>query len=198
MKLVIATNNAHKITEIRNKFTGLPGIELLTPSDFPDAPAVVEDGATFSENALKKARALSRHTGFPALADDSGLVVDALAGRPGVYSARYGGENTGDTDRNRMLLEEMRGVPENARGARFICVIAITLPGGGEYVAEGACEGVITESERGEGGFGYDPIFYLPELGRTMAELTLEEKNRVSHRATALDGARDILRGLPA
>ena len=193
MKLVIATNNAGKVREIRDKFEGIPGLEILTPANFPDPPAVVEDGETFIDNAVKKARALAAHTGLTSLADDSGLVVDALGGRPGVHSARYGGEGADDNARNRMLLEEMRGIPREKRGARFVCAIAIVFPAGECRVAEGTCEGVITDAMRGHGGFGYDPIFLLPDLGRTMAELTLEEKNRISHRARALDAARDLL-----
>ncbi len=197
MKLVIATNNANKVREIRDKFAVLPELEILTPADFGNPPEVIEDGATFQDNAMKKARALADHTGLASLADDSGLVVDALGGRPGVFSARYGGEGADDAARNRMILDELRGVPEGRRSARFVCAIAIALPGGESLVTEGTCEGVITGEMRGEGGFGYDPIFYLPELGRTMAELTLGEKNRVSHRARALDSALEILRGLP-
>ncbi|MBN2078773.1 MAG: XTP/dITP diphosphatase [Spirochaetes bacterium] len=197
MKLVIATNNQNKIREIRDKFATLPEIEILTPADFPDPPGVVEDGSTFRENALKKARALAEYAGMASLADDSGLAVDALDGRPGVFSARYGGDTADDAARNRMILDEMRGIPEGRRSARFICAIAIALPGMDSLVAEGSCEGIIAEGMRGDGGFGYDPIFYLPEFGRTMAELSLEEKNRISHRARALDAARELLRGLP-
>lgn len=197
MKLVIATNNQNKIREIRDKFATLPEIEILTPADFPHPPEVVEDGSTFKENALKKARALAEYTGLASLADDSGLAVDALDGRPGVFSARYGGDTADDAARNRMILDEMRGIPEGRRSARFICAIAIALPGRESLIAEGSCEGIIAEGMRGDGGFGYDPIFYLPEFGRTMAELSLEEKNRISHRARALDAARELIRGLP-
>jgi XTP/dITP diphosphohydrolase len=193
MKLVIATNNKNKIVEIKNKFASIDGLQLIPLAEFPGAPEVVEDGATFHENAHKKAQETSKFTGYPSMADDSGLVVDALGGRPGIFSARYGGESADDTERNRKLLAEMNGVPAGLRSARFVCVIAVMVPGGGSYFAEGTCEGVIAESMRGDRGFGYDPIFFLPAIGKTMAELTLDEKNRISHRAKALEEARKIL-----
>ncbi|MBN2159895.1 MAG: XTP/dITP diphosphatase [Spirochaetes bacterium] len=193
MKLVIATNNRGKIREIRDKFSDIRGLTLVTPDSFPNPPVVVEDGNSFLENAMKKGVEIARYTNLPSMADDSGLVVDALGGRPGVHSARYGGESSTDADRNRLLLDEMKGLPPGKRGARFVCVIAIALPDGATYSAEGTCEGVIAERMTGDGGFGYDPVLYLPELGRTMAELTLEEKNLISHRAKALDAAREIL-----
>jgi len=193
MKLVIATNNLNKIREIRAKFAEISSLELISLNDFPDPPEIIEDGSSFRENAFKKARGIASYTGSPAMADDSGLAVDALDGRPGIYSARYGGESATDTDRSRMILEEMRGIPPERRGARFICVISIAFPDGRSYFAEGSCEGVIAETMKGGHGFGYDPIFYLPEHGKTMAELPLHEKNRISHRAKALDAAREIL-----
>ncbi|OHD65746.1 MAG: non-canonical purine NTP pyrophosphatase, RdgB/HAM1 family [Spirochaetes bacterium RBG_13_51_14] len=193
MKLVIATHNIGKIREIRNKFADIPGLELVPLSDFPDAPEVIENGKTFKENAHRKAREAARFTGLPAMADDSGLVVDALGGRPGVRSARYGQLSAADADRNRMILDELRDVPADRRTTRFVCVISIQFPDGGGYFAEGACEGIIAESMRGSHGFGYDPIFYLPDVKKTMAELTMEEKNRISHRAKALDAMRKIL-----
>ncbi len=193
MKLVIATKNAGKVREINNKFHSVPGIEVLSLTDFGEAPDVVEDGSTFAENALKKARAIAGFTGCAALADDSGLVIDALNGEPGIRSARYAGDDADDDERNRLVLDKMRGVPDGKRTARFVCTIAMVLPDGSEHVTEGTCEGIILREMRGDHGFGYDPIFFLPEYGRTMAEIPLEEKNRISHRARALEAAREIL-----
>lgn len=193
MKIVIATKNLDKIKEIREKFKPLSGIEVVLLSDFKDPPHIIEDGSTYRENALKKARAIAAFTKLPALADDSGLEIDALNGEPGVYSARYAGENKSDEERNLLILEKMRTIPDKSRAARFRCVIAIALPGK-HYTLEGICEGCIAHEMRGDSGFGYDPIFYLPELGKTMAELALSEKNKISHRARALDKARDLLR----
>lgn len=193
MKLVIATNNRNKIREIKDKFADIAGLELVPLDEFPDPPEVIEDGSSFRENAFKKARDVASYTGSPSMADDSGLVVDALQGRPGIYSARYGGEFATDADRNRIILKEMRDVPVERRGARFICAIAIVFPDGRSFFAEGYCEGVIAETMKGAHGFGYDPIFYLPEHGKTMSELPLHEKNRISHRAKALESAREIL-----
>ena len=193
IKLVIATGNRNKIREIQEKFAGMEWLSLVPLGDFPDPPEVIEDGRTFRENALKKASAIAAYTGLPAMADDSGLVVDALGGRPGVLSARYGGEAADDTAKNGMILEEMRGVPAELRAARFVCVIAVAFPGGKHVTAEGTCEGVITDAMKGSHGFGYDPIFFLPDRGMTMAELPLEEKNKISHRAKALEAMREIL-----
>jgi XTP/dITP diphosphohydrolase len=196
MKLVIATQNRNKVIEIRDKFAGVDGLELVSLADFPGAPDIVEDGSTFRENAEKKARGIAAFTGHLAMADDSGLVVDALGGRPGVYSARYGGAAATDEDRSRMILDEMRDVPPHLRGARFVCVIALCAPGGECRYAEGECSGMIADAMKGSRGFGYDPIFFLPDRGKTMAELPLEEKNRISHRARALEKARELLRGI--
>lgn len=200
MKLLIATKNKGKIKEIQEKFSSLQGISLLSIEDaeeeFGYLPDIIEDGTTFVENALKKARELSRLTGLPSMADDSGLVVDALDGEPGVYSARYAGEDATDSDRNALLLEKMKDVPFGKRQARFVCVIAIVLPTKGEYLTEGTCEGEIALEPKGTHGFGYDPIFYLPEYSKTMAELPLEIKNTLSHRARALDKAAEILNSL--
>jgi XTP/dITP diphosphohydrolase len=192
-KLVIATGNKNIIREIQDKFSGIEGLELVPLTEFPDPPEVIEDGETFLENALKKAAAIAAHTGLPAMADDSGLVVDALGGRPGVLSARYGGASADDTAKNRMILEEMKGVHAGKRTARFVCVIAVVFPGGKSFSAEGTCEGAITEAVKGTHGFGYDPIFFLPDRGKTMAELPLEEKNKISHRARALEAMKEIL-----
>lgn len=193
MKVVIATANKNKIREIIDKYAAIPHLELLSLSDYPGMPEVIEDGETFSANALKKAHAVAHHAQCASMADDSGLVVDALGGRPGVFSARYGGPGLADTDRNRLLLDEMTGVTDNERTARFVCVIAIALPDGTAYTAEGSCEGTITRAPRGTGGFGYDPVFIPAGMDRTMAELRLEEKNHISHRAIALERAREII-----
>ncbi len=194
MKLLAATRNRGKQREIREKFSSLREIEIVTPDDFDGLPDVVEDGATFEENALKKARELARLTGLPAMADDSGLEVDALDGEPGVFSARYAGEGASDFDRNVFLLEKMKNIPPGKRSARFVCVIAIVLPDGVEKTVRGTCEGEIAMKARGAHGFGYDPIFLLPDSGKTMAEIPLEEKNLLSHRARALEMAADFLR----
>ncbi len=185
MKLVLATRNPGKIREIKALLKGLP-VEILTLEDLPGLSLPPEDGKTFRENALKKARAVARATGLWALSDDSGLEVDHLRGRPGIYSARYAGEGSTDEENNRKLLEELEGVPWDERKARYRCVIALVDPKGRSFTFEGECEGVIAESPKGRGGFGYDPLFFLPEKGKTMAELEPEEKNRISHRGKAL------------
>lgn len=192
MKLVLATRNQNKIREITDKFAAIKNILPLSLDEFDGAPEVEEDGKTFAENALKKAREISQFTGLPVLADDSGLAVDALNGRPGVYSARYGGAGITDTERNMKLLEEMRNIVIG-RTAHFICVIALVFPDGSEYTAEGRCSGEIITEMRGSGGFGYDPIFFLHKYNKTMAQLPLETKNTISHRALALDRAAEIL-----
>ena len=193
MKLLVATRNTNKVREIRDKFRGLSGLELVSLDDIAPLRDIAEDGETFEANALKKARETARLSGLPSMADDSGLEVDALGGEPGVYSARYAGEGATDADRNSLLLEKMKEVPEGKRSARFVCVIAIAFPGGNELVARGTCEGEIARKPRGAHGFGYDPVFHLPEKGKTMAEIPLEEKNRISHRALALEQARRLL-----
>lgn len=192
MKIVLATRNANKVREIRNKLSGLSFIELYSLDDYPDAPDVIEDGETFTENALKKARAIAKYTGLPVMADDSGLSVDALEGRPGVYSARYGGEGISDTERNLKLLDEMKDIVIG-RTAHFICVIALIFPDGSEHVTEGRCSGEIITEMRGANGFGYDPIFFLHEYNKTMAQIPIETKNQISHRAKALDKAAALL-----
>lgn len=190
MKLVIATRNPGKLREIQDILGDLP-VELVATLDLPE---VEESGASFAENAELKARAAARHSGCWALADDSGLEVDALAGEPGVRSARYGSPTvTTDAGRNALLLERLRGVPGDQRAARFRAAVAIAAPDGRVWIREGACEGVIAQSPRGAGGFGYDPLFFLPSHGRTMAELDPRTKNRISHRARALAGARQVL-----
>lgn len=196
MKLVIATGNRNKIVEIRDKFSKAEHLEILPLSQFENIPEIVEDADTFSGNAIKKARVIRDFTGLPVMADDSGLVIDALDGEPGVYSARYGGGELDDSGRYLLVLEKMKGIPAEKRSARFVCSIAIAMPDGREFFTEGVCEGRISEAPCGANGFGYDPIFHLPEYGKTMAEITLDEKNIISHRGKALDLAAVIIKEL--
>jgi XTP/dITP diphosphohydrolase len=189
MILVLATQNQGKIREIE-KVLDLPRLKIQSLQDFPDLPEVVEDGQTFLENALKKARACAQATGRPALADDSGLEVDFLNGAPGIYSARFSGTGATDEANNRKLLALLEGLPEERRTARFVCQMVLYFPEGTWIQTEGFCPGIIALEPRGEHGFGYDPIFYLPEFGKTMAEIPLQEKNRISHRAQALQKIR--------
>lgn len=191
-RLVLATRNDGKIREIIELLSGLP-IEILTYEDFDAWPELEETGATFEENAEAKASALSGWSGLPALADDSGLEVDALGGRPGVRSARYAGTE-GDAAANiALLLKEMEGVAKRERSARFVCVIALTGPSDPAVEIRDTCEGAISEAARGEGGFGYDPVFVPSGEDRTMAQLSLEEKNAISHRGKALRRLRTML-----
>ena len=194
-ELVLATRNRHKGEELAALLSDL-GIKIRTLDEFPDAPDIVEDGATCEANAIKKAREIAAATGLPAVADDTGLEVDALGGRPGVYAARYAGEHATYEDNCRKLIRELSGVPRERRTARFITVAAIALPSGGVQTAVGQLRGVIAESPAGSKGFGYDPVFYVPEIGKTLAELSPEEKNRVSHRAKAFLQAKELLRSL--
>ena len=183
MTLVIATSNLGKTAEIRDMLEGFP-VNIKNLADFGPIPPVVEDGDTFDENAYKKASFVAKVLGLPALADDSGLVVDALGGAPGVYSARYAGENATDEQRYTKLLTEMKG--KTNRKAAFECVLSIAVPPGPALTYEASCEGVIAETPAGEGGFGYDPVFYYPPLKKTFGQLTRAEKSRVSHRGKAL------------
>lgn len=191
-EVVIATYNQGKLREIEAILTPF-FLKLFSLKDFPQIPKVVEDGATFAENAKIKARTIARLTGRVTIADDSGLAVDALGGRPGVFSSRYGGENATDQERCEKLLSEMAKVPDGRRQAAFKCAIAIASPEGKSRVVEGECRGMVAFEPRGEHGFGYDPIFFVPELGKTMAELEPELKNRISHRARALKKVKLIL-----
>ncbi|WP_455388644.1 XTP/dITP diphosphatase [Petrachloros mirabilis] len=191
-ELVLATRNRHKGEELAVLLGDL-GIRIRTLDEFPDAPDVVEDGATCEANAIKKAKAIARAIGLPAVADDTGLEVDALEGRPGVYAARYAGEEATYEDNCRKLLRELTAVPQKQRTARFLTVAAIAMPTGNVQVTHGMLEGLITEMPTGDRGFGYDPVFLVPELGKTLAELTAEEKNRVSHRAKAFVKLRELL-----
>ncbi len=184
-KIVLATRNRGKIAELGAMLKDFQ-LEVKSLDDFPDLPEVPETGATFEDNALLKARAVSLATGLTAVADDSGLEVDALSGRPGVRSARYAGEEATDEANWRKLLAELAGVPEAARMARFVCVMAAYAPGGATLTARGSWEGRIATAPRGTGGFGYDPVFLVPGLGRTAAELIPAEKNALSHRGEAL------------
>ncbi|WP_447980382.1 XTP/dITP diphosphatase [Candidatus Nitrospira bockiana] len=193
--LVVATRNVHKRAEIAALLSDV-GIRIKTLDEFPDAPDVVEDGETCEANAVKKAQAIARYTGLPAVADDTGLEVDALGGRPGVYAARYAGDEATYEDNCRKLLQELRGVPSGKRTARFITVVAIADPSGAVETVTGELEGAIAESPAGARGFGYDPVFVVPDLGKTLAELTPEEKNRMSHRARAFAKAKARLRKL--
>lgn len=188
IKLVIATRNAHKLEEIHDIFD-FQNLEVLSAFDFPDMPDVVEDGETLEANAKKKAGEIALATGCWALADDSGLEVDALNGAPGVYSARYAGEPCSYADNNMKLLEELTGKTD--RTARFRTVIALSDPGGGVQTVAGECPGVIIDELRGTNGFGYDPLFVPDGYSQTFAELPVEVKNRISHRANALQKAHD-------
>ena len=190
-EIVLATGNKGKLREFKGLLGGVFG-NIVSLNDFESPPEVVEDGETFRENALKKARAIASYSGIPALADDSGLEVEALGGRPGVYSARYAGEGATDRDNINKLLAELRGTGN--RKARFVCFLALVTPEGKEITAEGKCEGVILTEPRGEGGFGYDPVFFLPEYNKTMAEIAPELKNKISHRARACESLAKLLR----
>ena len=191
-ELVLATRNRDKVIELVALLGGL-GITIHTLDEFPDAPDVVEDGDTCLANAVKKARAIAEFTGLPAVADDTGLEVDALGGRPGVYAARYAGEGATYEDNCLKLLRELSGVPRERRTARFLTVAALALPSGKIQVAQGTLDGVIAEAAVGSSGFGYDPVFFIPELGMTLAQLASDQKNRVSHRAKAFASVREIL-----
>ncbi len=195
---MLATTNRHKAAELQVLLSDV-GVRIRTLAEFPDAPEVVEDGTTCEANAIKKATAIANHTGLPAMADDTGLMVEALGGRPGVYAARYAGEQATYEDNCRKLLGELQGVPVAKRGARFVTVVAfVPRPGVQAQVVEGALDGVIAEQPAGTYGFGYDPVFVVPELGKTLAQLTSGEKNRISHRARALAKVREILQTMNA
>ena len=183
MKAVLASNNKKKMVEMR-AILGELGVEVLSQADVGVSIEPEENGTTFEENSRIKAMAIMEATGLPAIADDSGLVVDALDGGPGVYSARYGGEGLDDTGRWQLLLKNMEG-KEN-RACKFVSVICCAFPDGTQLMARGEVHGVVAQGPKGEGGFGYDPIFWLPEQNKSMAELTAEEKNKISHRGNAL------------
>jgi XTP/dITP diphosphohydrolase len=181
--LILATTNRNKVKEFQEMLKGFP-IQIRSLTDFGSLPEAIEDGETFDENAYKKALHTAKILGFPAIADDSGLVVEALNGTPGVYSARYAGERATDKENVDKLLHDMQG--EKNRKAAFQCVLSIAVPSGPALTYEGSCEGILLEKPRGTSGFGYDPIFYHEGLGKTFAEASMEEKNTVSHRGKAL------------
>jgi XTP/dITP diphosphohydrolase len=191
-ELVVATRNRGKLQEIQALLDGIVAA-VRCAADFAGFPETIEDGLTFQENALKKAREAMLFTGLPALADDSGLAVDVLDGRPGVYSARFAGEAADDAANNRRLLEELDSVPAGQRQAAFVCVLAFVTPQGVEQVFSGRVGGTILTSERADGGFGYDPLFLVDGFDRTMAELSLRDKNMISHRGQALQQFRAFL-----
>jgi len=192
MRILVATHNQGKLREFARLLDNL-GIEWLTLDDAGITTDIAETGATFEDNARLKAGGYAALSGLITLADDSGLEVDLLNGEPGVYSARYGGSGTTAEDRYRLLLRKLEGVADDKRTARFRCVIAIAVPGEDMITSSGACEGVIIHEPRGVQGFGYDPVFYLPEQGKTMAELDPELKNQISHRAVAVRAIRPML-----
>jgi XTP/dITP diphosphohydrolase len=195
--VVLATRNPGKVRELSALLADLP-LEVKSLLDFPDMPFLVEEGATYAENAIAKALTVSRATGQEALADDSGIEIDALDGAPGVHSSRWLGEDASDADRNTAVLERLRGVSPEARTARFRAVVAIAQPDGTVRTFEGVVEGRIAERPAGREGFGYDPIFLVQGEGRTMAELDSQIKNRISHRARAVRAARSVLAALAA
>lgn len=190
-RIVLATKNKGKIKEMRELLAPMH-IEVLSLADFSPVDDAEENGATFAENAMLKARYYFAHTGTPCLADDSGLEVDALGGRPGVYSARYSGEDATDAANNAKVLREMEGIEKDKRTARFRCAMAL-VGEGVELTTDGTCEGALLTEERGQGGFGYDPIFYVPKFDRTLAEMSSEEKNSISHRGAAVRKMADLI-----
>ena len=189
MILVLATRNNGKLREIGTSLN-IPSLTYKSLNDFPDLPKIIEDGSSFQENALKKALMVSHSLNLPVLADDSGLTVDCLKGAPGIYSARFAGPRAADSENNEKLLNLLQGVPEEKRTARFVCVLVFYEPSGRWFQTEGIWEGLIAPAPKGDQGFGYDPIFYLPELQKTVAQLPLETKSRISHRAKALEKMR--------
>lgn len=194
-EIVLATRNRHKGEELAAILGGL-GIQIRTLADFPAAPEVEEDGLTCEANAIKKATEIARATELTAVADDTGLEVKALGGKPGVFAARYAGAHATYEDNCRKLLNELAGVPQPERSATFVTVAALVSPDGIVRTTRGNLEGVIIEECRGDRGFGYDPVFLVPELGKTLAELNPEEKNRISHRAKAFGQLREILNSI--
>lgn len=193
-EILVASGNKGKLREFGELLRGVVDT-ILSPADFPGFPDVVEDGDTFEANAIKKARSAAIFTGKPVLADDSGLAVDSLKGRPGVYSARFAGENASDADNNALLLREMEGVPREERTGAFHCVIALCFPDGSCQTFDGMLKGEILEAPRGEGGFGYDPLFLVPEYGQTLSELSMEVKNSISHRGRAMQLLKEAMVG---
>ena len=195
-KIIAATKNRGKLEEIAQLLSNLP-YDVISMTEAGITDDIDETGATFEENALIKARAVWRVTGETVIADDSGLEVDHLGGAPGVYSARYAGEGATDADRNKKLLSALTGVTADKRSARFVCSIALIFPDGRELVVRGTCEGYIADGPAGNNGFGYDPLFYVPEFGLTIAQMDAGLKNGISHRGNALRKILDILEGGP-
>ncbi|NCU17058.1 XTP/dITP diphosphatase [Pallidibacillus pasinlerensis] len=185
-EIIVATKNKGKTKEFAEMFQPL-GFTVKTLLDFPDAPDIEETGETFAENAVLKAKGISEYFNKIVIADDSGLCVDALDGKPGVYSARYAGEAKDDEANLQKVLQELKGVPYEERTAHFHCTLALVIPGKEPVIVEGKVEGYIIDEKRGENGFGYDPIFYVPEYGKTTAEMSSDEKNKISHRGRALE-----------
>lgn len=197
MIIAIASSNKRKIEEIRHETDKLSDVKVVPADSLAEIGDIEETGSTFEENALIKAREVCRITGKPALADDSGLEVDALNGEPGIYSARFGNLGT-DTERNDLLLSKIRDVPPQKRGARFVCVMALVFPDGNEYIERGECSGMITMEPSGGKGFGYDPVFFLPEKKCTMAQISMTEKNEISHRGKALRAMISLIKKIAA
>lgn len=191
-KIVFATTNEGKVKEIKEMLEGFP-VEVVSMKEMNITTDVEENGTTFEENSLIKAREISKLTGLPALADDSGLEVDYLNGEPGIYSARYLGRDTDYNYKNNYIIDRLKEAEDKERSARFICVISLVLPDGREFVKKGVMEGRIGYEIKGENGFGYDPIFYLPEYGKTSAELSSDEKNKISHRGKALRAMKELI-----
>ena len=191
-KIVFATTNEGKVKEIKEILGDFP-IEVVSMKEMGITADIEENGTTFEENSLIKARALAKLTGLPALADDSGLEVDYLNGEPGIYSARYLGRDTDYDYKNNYIIDKLSGAKGEDRSARFVCVISLVLPDGREFVERGVVEGLIGYEQKGENGFGYDPIFYLPEYEKTSAELPPEEKNKISHRGKALTAMKKLI-----
>lgn len=191
-KIVFATTNEGKVKEIKEILGDFP-VEVVSMKEMGITADIEENGTTFEENSLIKARALAKLTGLPALADDSGLEVDYLNGEPGIYSARYLGRDTDYDYKNNYIIDKLSGAKGEDRSARFVCVISLVLPDGREFVERGVVEGLIGYEQKGENGFGYDPIFYLPEYGKTSAELPPWEKNKISHRGKALTAMKKLI-----
>ena len=194
-KIVFATTNAGKIKEIKEILSDFD-VEVASMKEMSITADIEENGATFEENSLIKARAVSQLPGLPALADDSGLEVDYLNGEPGIYSARYLGRDTDYDYKNNYIIKKLKDAKDEERSARFVCVISLVLPDGREFVKKGVMEGRIGYEIKGENGFGYDPIFYLPEYGKTSAEISAEEKNKISHRGKALSAMKELIASL--
>ncbi len=190
--IILATHNEGKVRELQQLLSGI-GFQVVSMANFPDIPEVVEDGDTFEANAAKKAREVAVALGKTTLADDSGLLVDYLGGAPGVHSARFAGPDHDDAANNRKLLQLLSGVPLQQRTARFCCAVAIVTPDEQVATTQGTCEGIIIDEFRGENGFGYDPLFFVPQYGKTFAELDSATKNTISHRGRALQKAKAIL-----